>query len=235
MKNIDIEDYSKYGQFYADEMPELMLKYFKASNCKNFLDFGCGDGALLYALDQKGYFNDKNVYAIDLSKNRIELAKKINKDFICFVDDACNIKNIKENSVDFLASIQLIEHVENDKKMIGEIEKLLVHSGTAYIATVFKKWYGWYFYRCNGKWALDPSHVREYAKDSRLLDILKKYNFDILENKKTLIYRPMADFILKRFGFKKNIFAGSRFFRAMRIFKIPVPGYYNWEIICRKK
>jgi len=58
---------------------------------------------LLYALNKKRYFNDKLVYAVDLFENRINLVKKINKNFKCFVGDACNIP-LEDNTIDFLVS-----------------------------------------------------------------------------------------------------------------------------------
>jgi len=232
---MDIEEYSKYRQFYSEDAPELLLKYLNRANWNSFLDLGCGDGSLLYALNKKGYFDGKIVYAIDLSESRINLVKKINKDFICFVGDACNIKNIKDNSIDFLVSTQLIEHVQNDEMMIKEIKRALTENGIIYISTVFKKWYGWYFYRCNGKWVLDPTHLSEYTKDSQLLDIFRQHGFEIIENKKTITQRPVVDFIFKRLGVNRYIFINNPFLKLIRNLKVPIFGYYNWEIVCKNK
>jgi len=231
---MDIEEYSKYIQFYIEETPKLLLEYINKVDWNSLLDLGCGDGSLLYALNKKGYFNGKIVYAVDLSQNRINLVKKINKNFICFVGDACNIKNIKDNSIDFLVSTQLIEHVQNDEMMIKEIKRVLTKNGVIYLSTVFKKWYGWYFYRCNGKWVLDPTHLREYTKNNQLFDIFSKYDFEIIENKKTVTQRPVIDFISKRFGVSRNMFADNYFLGLIKKLNIPIFGYYNWEIVCRK-
>jgi 2-polyprenyl-3-methyl-5-hydroxy-6-metoxy-1,4-benzoquinol methylase len=231
---MDIEEYSKYKQFFTDEIPDLLLNELNNTEWKTYLDLGCGDGSLLYALDKKGYFAGKTVFAVDLSENRINLVKKINKDFICFVDNACNIKNIKDNSIDFLVSSQLIEHVSDDEKMIKEIARVLRKNGTAYISTVFKKWYGWYFYRCNGKWTLDPTHVREYTKEGQLFDFLDKYNFEVVKNEKTIVKHPLINFFLKRLGAGRQAYNNS-FLRPFKNLKVPVPGYYKWEIICKKK
>jgi 2-polyprenyl-3-methyl-5-hydroxy-6-metoxy-1,4-benzoquinol methylase len=234
-----LDDYSKRIQFYTEEIPELLLKYIEMVNWKTYLDLGCGDGSLLYALNKKGYFNNKIVYAIDLSEKRINFVKKINKEFICFIDDACNLQNIKDNSVDFLVSTQLIEHVPDDKDMIKEINRVLNKNGIVYLSTVFKKWYGWYFYRCNDKWTLDPTHMREYTQDNQLFDFFGEYDLEVIENKKTLVWRPLIDFVFRRVIFriispKRNVFE-NRFLRIVRNIKLPILGYYCWEIICRKK
>lgn len=231
---MDIEEYSKYKYFYAGEPPKLLCEYLKNTKWDNFMDLGCGDGFLLYNLNKANFFDKKNVYAVDLSKNRIDLAKNINKNFIYLVEDACNIKAIKDKSIDFLTSIQLIEHVEDDKALIEEMQRVLSRGGIAYVATIYKKWYGWYFYRCRGKWTIDPTHLREYTKDSQLLDIFKNCGFEVLENRKNLTWRPIIDFIFKRLGFDKNVFLRNPFLQKIRSFQVPVPGYYNWEILCRK-
>ncbi len=232
---MNIEEYSKYKQFYTEEISGLLLKYLDKNNWNNYLDLGCGDGALLHALNEKGYFNGKIVYAVDLSANRINLVRKINENFKCFVADACNVPQIKEGAIDFLISSQVIEHVNNDENMIKEAYRTLKTGGVLYISTVFKKWYGWYFYKCNGKWALDPTHLREYNKDDQLLSILNKNNFDILENKKTLTSRSILDIILKRTKVGRDFFIKHPSLQIIRKINIPILGYYNWEIVCKKK
>ena len=236
---MDIKDYSKHIQFYTEDIPKLLLKFLNKVNWKSYLDLGCGDGSLLYTLNKKGYFKNKLVYAIDLSEDRINLVKKINKDFRCFVDDACNIQNIKDNSINFLVSSQLIEHVANAEDMVKEISRVLDKNCIVYLSTIFKKCYAWYFYRCNGKWTLDPTHLREYTQDNQLLDIFRKYGFEILENKKSLTSRPVIDFVFRRIvfriiGVRRNVF-NNRFLKLLRNLKVPIPGYYYWEIVCEKK
>lgn len=234
---MDVEEYSKYIQFYSDEIPELLVKYLNKVHWKIFLDLGCGDGALLYALNKKGYFESKIVYAIDLSESRISLAKRIDKDFRCFVDDACNIQNIKDNSIDFLVSIQVVEHVTNDEAMVREISRVLKKSGTVYLSTVFKKWYGWFYKRCNGKWTVDYTHLREYTKDNQLLDQFRKYNLELLETKKSLFSLSITDAIFKKIfrrSTRRDVY-NNRFLRFLRNFRVPIIGYQEWEMICKKE
>ena len=74
---MDIEDYSKIApQYYSGDIPELLEYYLKRSAWNSLLDCGCGDGSLLYALNAKKYFENKQIYAVDLSRNRINLVKK---------------------------------------------------------------------------------------------------------------------------------------------------------------
>jgi 2-polyprenyl-3-methyl-5-hydroxy-6-metoxy-1,4-benzoquinol methylase len=231
---MDIEEYSKIKHFYTGVIPELLARYLDKNTWKSFLDVGCGDGSLLYALNKKGYFNDKNVYAIDLSKNRIDLCKKINQNFRCFVNSAGDMKAINDDSINFLVSTQVIEHVQSDDELIKELARVLEkNNNIVYLSTVFKKWYGWYFYRCNKKWTLDPTHLREYTKDNQLLDIFKKYDFEIIECKKSLLWFTISYFFMRRMHYKSNRI-NNPFLKFISLFKVPIIGYYNWEIICSK-
>lgn len=228
---MDFEKYSKSStHFYSEKIPPILLKFIKNVKWDSYIDLGCGDGPLLYALNNKGFFDGKKVYAVDLSEFRINNVKKINKNFICYTFDICNLKDIKDGSIDFVTTTQVIEHVEDDEAMIKEIRRILNSNGIVYLSTVFKKRYAWYFYRCNGKWTLDPTHVREYTRDSQLLDIINDNGFKIIYSNKSLIKMPVIDFILRKIGSKRNVFQNS-FLTYLRKICIPIFGYYNWEII----
>jgi 2-polyprenyl-3-methyl-5-hydroxy-6-metoxy-1,4-benzoquinol methylase len=230
---MDIEEYSRFTHFYTNEIPDLLQRSLDINRWASFLDVGCGDGALIYALDRRGYFKFKTVYAIDLSQKRIEAAEKVNSTFKFFCDDACNMRNIRDATIDFLVANQVIEHVRDDEMMIKEIGRVLVKHGTVYLSTVFRKPYGWYFYRCNGKWVLDPTHLREYEEDAQLLGKFLEYDFRILENVKSIVKFPLLDFVLREIHSKRTVFE-NRLLRLLRKVVIPIPGYYKWEILLRK-
>ena len=97
--------------------------------------------------------------------------------------------------------------------------------------TIFKKWYGWYFYRCNGKWTLDPTHVREYTKESQLIEKLVSAGLKISMESKVQDGRPVMDSILRRIGAPRDIY-NNKFLKALRSVRVPIPGYYIWEIVC---
>jgi len=232
---MDAEEYSKHKQFYSGDVPKLLSEYINEVDWKNYLDLGCGDGSLLFALNKKGYFNNKVVYAVDLSENRINLVKKINKDFICFVGDACNIKNIEDGSIDFLTSSQLIEHVSNDGDLAEEIYRILKKNGIVYLSTIFKKWYGWYFYRNNNQWMLDPTHLREYKSDFELLSLFDENKFEVLENRKSSLFFPIIDSLARKLRINNKKLCDNKLLSLLRKIKRPVLGYYVWEIVLKKK
>lgn len=231
-----ITDYADYlPQYYGIVVPTLLRKYLDSTQSKALLDCGCGDGALLHALKQQGYFYGKQIYGVDVSPKSIGLVKKIDKKIQAFVDSAEILKSIKSNSIDFLVSTHVVEHVD-DKKMLKAVERVVKKDGIVYLGTVFKKWYGWYYNRRDGKWVMDVTHLREYTSDEQLMSLINKEKFRVLEVKKSLIFFPVVDFIARRLFVKnRKLFSENSILEFIRGLKVPVPGYYNWEVVLQKR
>ena len=211
----------------------MLSRLLQANAWKSCLDVGCGDGSLLHALNKSGYLKDKSVYALDMSKNRLSLVSEVDRDIACVVGNASD-SPIKAGSIDFLISTQVIEHVRDDGDMIKDLHRVLAGNGTLYLSTVFKKWYGWYFYRCNGRWTLDPTHLREYTHDNQLLEKFRDQGFEILHSVKTRDTRPLADAVLRRIRAPRGVY-DNRVLKLLRHLRLPIFGYYIWEIVCRKQ
>ncbi len=108
---------------------------------------------------------------------------------------------------DFITCTQVIEHIEDEDIAIDNLSRALKRGGILYLTTVYKKWYGWYFYKnSEGKWVIDPTHVREYTSDDQLLPKLASNGLKIIKEEKKLFWFPITDFILKRVGFKNDIY-----------------------------
>jgi ubiquinone/menaquinone biosynthesis C-methylase UbiE len=228
---VDIEEYSKYSHIYSDQIPSSILDLVQNKEWNTMLDLGCGDGSHLYALNKRGLTEGKIVYAVDLSENRVNRAKSIDQNYRCYVDDACNLKNIPSESIDLLISYQVIEHVDDDEIMVQEIRRVLRKGGTAFISTVFKKRWAWYFYRCNQKWTLDPTHVREYVNEADLLDLVRKHGMVVEKQSKETFQLSPAVFLLRKLNVSEK--SSPTAVKLLDI-KVPVMGYYIWDIICKK-
>jgi len=229
----NMEEYSKRTHFYVDEIPPVLSALLDEEDWQDCADLGCGDGALISAMYNRGYLENKRLYAVDISESRIDSVRTVSPDIICVIGDASDTQ-MKDGCLDFLISTQVIEHVDNDYDMVKEMRRLLKNNGTLYLTTIIKKWYGWYFYRCNGKWTLDPTHVREYSQENQLIDILRGHGFEILVNKKTLESRPLLDAVLRRVHAPKDVYKYS-LLKPLRKVRIPIPGYYQWELVCQIK
>ena len=230
---LGIEEYAKRTQFYIVDIPEKLLNLARGGNWATFLDAGCGDGVLLNAMENSGLLRDKEVFAVDLSETRISRVREINRKYRCFVEDVCDMKSIPDSSIDLLASQMVIEHVASDEEMTSELYRVLRPGGNIYLTTVFKKSFAWYRYRNNGQWVLDPTHAREYNDDSQLIDLLRKAGFEIIASIKTGIAYPLTDLLLRRIRADQKAYS-SRFLRIARRLRIPILGYYSWEILASK-
>lgn len=229
---MNIEEYSKIApQYFADEAPLLVVKLLKQNVFDRILDCGCGDGSLLYYINKYELGKKAEVNAIDLSKKRVAIAKKISKKFRVRVDSAETLKTVKTASIDFFISEQVIEHVD-DKKMVNTMYRVTKKDGIAYLSTVFKKWYGWYFYHNEIGWVLDPTHLREYRNDEQLFRLFKG-KFRIVDTSKTLQWFPVVDFFAKRFG-RLDRNRNTWMWKVARLIRVPILGYYNWEIVLER-
>jgi len=230
---MDIEEYARNRHFYEDDVPPLLERELANRSWRRYADLGCGDGTLLLALKKRGYFRGREVHALDLSRTRIDRVRALCPEFDANVGSAQDLQAFPDGSLDFVVSTQVIEHVPDDQKMISEIARVLAPGGTAYVTTVHKKWYGWYFYRCNGRWVIDPTHLREYRNDAELLRERAPAGLQVAENRKTQLFFPVADFFLRRLGTGDRLYS-SAWVRTIRRMRIPIPGYYTWELVFHK-
>lgn len=232
----NIKDYSDYSfQYYDQTIPPLLVQLLLITPYKTILDLGCGDGALLDALKNRGFLKNKSVYAVDLSPKSIKMVKKIDRSIHAFVDNVEELRTLKKTSIDFLISTTVIEHVD-DKGMLRAMHRVLKTNSLAYVTTVYKKWYGWYFYKRNEKWVLDITHLREYTTDKELFGLVDKNKYEIIDSQKTQMWFPVIDFFARKLKFSdRNTFMKYPILRILRMVKVPIIGYYEWEIVLRKR
>lgn len=102
---------------------EYVLPYLKMSH--NVVDLGCGTGwntklASLYC---------SHIFGIDISRDAIEYAKKINDsgNITWLHINMYKLENIKTNSIDFVMSIAAVEHItaENMETLFFEVNRIL--------------------------------------------------------------------------------------------------------------
>ncbi len=236
----DFEKYSKENiHFYNSLAPKILADLIKKTNPISIADFGCGDGAILYDLGRIGLLeNTKEIFAVDLSEERIRRIKdnfNFNVKTIC--SSADDVKTIRDESVDLAICTQVIEHVPNEQRLLGEIRRTLKPGGFMYISSVVKKWYGWYFYRANGKWVLDPTHLREYSSAGQFCDLISDSEFKI-NSFKLSIFRPSVGNALRRLFIKSGLLKednkSGKIYNLISKLKIPIPGYYIMEVIAQK-
>lgn len=204
----DANQYATQKPYFVDKstptetvLGPLFTKSVCGKTFSSVIDLGCGDGWQVEAMvTNKIISNQTKIFLNDLSKTRLERAKqKLPKNYnvTTHLHSSDDLKAINTNSIELAYSSQVIEHVPDDARMCREIFRILTPKGTFYISSIIKSWYGWYFHRCNGKWTLDETHVREYASEEEFTKIILKSGLHILETDTRKVVFPLKD-ILKR-------------------------------------
>ncbi|MEK6959526.1 MAG: class I SAM-dependent methyltransferase [Nanoarchaeota archaeon] len=232
---MDIEEYSDYAvQYYDERLSPLVIPYLKLKGTKTVLDCGCGDGNFLNSMKLKGFLKQRKVYAVDLSKKRIDAVKKIDKSIIAFVDSVEDLGKIKKNSVDLIVSMQVIEHVD-DSKMISQLSRVSKKGAHVYIATIFKSGLSIPLFFNNGEWVIDPTHSREYSDEKTLVSLFEKKGFELVEQKKERLKVTIAYPLFVLASKDLRLFEKNTLARNLEKLKVPVPGYHVWELVFKKK
>jgi 2-polyprenyl-3-methyl-5-hydroxy-6-metoxy-1,4-benzoquinol methylase len=236
------EEYSKtFLHFYSEDIPPLVSQYFRPGD-STLVDMGAGDGALLVALMRHGYFsNPQHITAVELSPERCERLKRY-LDINVYRSDVTEATGIPPSSQDYVICTQVIEHVD-EKKLLTEIKRVLKDGGILYIASLTRRWYSWWYYRtADGKWAIDPTHLREYESSEQFKKVISDGGFEVLELRATPLRLSVIEFLLRRLivpVFKPSsvhdFFLKHPFFDALRRHvTIRPPGYDIVEVVARK-
>lgn len=206
----------EYAIAHPKELPAKISPYIlkQLENLKQgskILDIGCAEGATIKYLHSL-YGKKFNYVGVDLSKERISVAKSKNIPNAQFI--VSNGEDIPLNDHDYNCVLcsQLLEHVEDENQLISEIHRLLKKSGIFQIDTVFKKKWAWYFYRAPIGWAIDPTHLREYTDIDVVKNLIEKQGLTIKE-----AYTEKDSRNLKQIG--------------LMDLELPVPGYYTLFIV----
>ena len=199
-------------------------------------DLGCGDGAVLAGLQQRGLLAEGS-FAVDLSPERVEAAKRSVPGVVGVVASA-SASTLETESVDGVVCSSVIEHMPDDEALAPEIARILRPGGWWYVTTVFRSSRSWWIYRVDGSWALDPTHVREYRSKAEVLDVLAHPQLAVDETRIGRYWYPVSDLFLRALAMARVISheKSASFYRGhprltwLRALAIPPPGYYMIEV-----
>ena len=107
---------------------KLINEHFPKSKDINILEIGCGYGAFGYFIQEAGY---KNYIGIDGSEEQVEEAKRLGIN-IKLENLVEYLKNAKDNSLDLLIAIDVIEHFTKEElsDLVDEFYRVLKKDGT---------------------------------------------------------------------------------------------------------
>jgi 2-polyprenyl-3-methyl-5-hydroxy-6-metoxy-1,4-benzoquinol methylase len=197
---MDFERYSRDAvHFLSLEVPELLREAVeRAPDGFTLVDLGCGDGNLVYALGHSGLLERAGeVIGVDLSPQRIERFEAFTAGR-GIVRPAEDVPEIDAGRVDVLVCTMVIEHVGDDAGLMAEVARQLRPGGRAYLSTVFKKPGAWYFRRSpDGRWVLDPTHVREYESAEAVGELARSAGLTVERERIARLRPPLVHPLLR--------------------------------------
>jgi SAM-dependent methyltransferase len=235
----DLDRYSRtHPHFLVDELPSLLSRVARRGV---IADLGAGDGRLLYALSRRHLV--EKAYVVDLSPERVAAAIALSPELVGVVADATSVAEIPDGSVDGVIASQLIEHLPDDRLLAPEIARLLRPGGWWYVGSVLRSKRAWWIYRVDGRWRLDPTHVREYESIDDFVEVLDERELVTELVETTPLRFPLADLALRSFAYARLIppdhigalYSRSRRLKQLRRVRMRIPGFWLVEAAGRRR
>lgn len=164
-------DWNEYAVTYRQieregRVPPLLAAYMTGRS-GTLLDVGCGEGDLLGRLATE--FPLWRLTGFEVSLFRADIARQRGHQVQVDVGG-----EIPEGEYDLIVSAHVIEHVEDDIDHARRLAALIAPGGHIYVETPMRLPGAWYFRRSpQGRWVLDPTHVREYRSVDALITALE--------------------------------------------------------------
>jgi ubiquinone/menaquinone biosynthesis C-methylase UbiE len=214
--------------FDVERLPPLLRRALPTGPLA-LADLGCGDGPMFAALAVAGFIDEtRPVYAVDLEPARLAHVSERFPWIQTVVASAEDVPEIAEGSLDAVISTMVMEHVPDENAYLAEIRRILRTGGRAYVTTVFKKRWAWYFRKRDGESVLDTSHLREYTDLDSFRALVEAAGLRIVALERRLLWFPLLDPLLFRVG--RGLRSRPRARRMLRAAKVPIPGYYSLEL-----
>ena len=222
--------------FDVRRLPRLLERHLPPGPLA-LADLGCGDGPLFAALERDGFISESRpVYAVDLDPKRLGRVSARFPWIATVAAPADAVRTIRDGSLDVVCSTMVMEHVPNERSYLGEIRRILRPGGLAYVTTVYKKPWAWYFRKRDGGSVLDASHLREYTNVAAFARLVTEDGrLRLLALERRLLWFPLLDPILFRvWGRAPELVRRPGLLRGLRAPRVPIPGYYSLEVVLER-
>ena len=146
------------------------------------LDLGCGAGFLSNALSERGY----RVTGIDSTVENLEVARRYDRSRLAEyrVADACALP-FADDSYDVVCAMDVLEHVEEPARLIGEASRVLAPSGLFFFHTFSRNWLANLIVIQGVKWFVrnaphDLHVLRLFLKPEEVNQMLRDHGLELL-------------------------------------------------------
>lgn len=219
-----------YEEFHRDEIMNTTEQFMQQERCDclrsllkdvngNVLIIGCGSRDEMSILNKK-----REGIGVDISEIAIKKSRKKYPGFKYCVSDATKLP-LRENSFGCVVCSEVIEHINDDEKLLSEVRRILKNGGIFIITT--PNWISWYglFRRMAEKILSKP-----FTSGNQPID---NWTTSHILMKKLMMH-----------GFNINLFTGIWYYPPTGKGKIQFPSFityplfknlYPLEIFCRKK
>ncbi len=221
--------------FDVDMLPSLLRAHLPPGPLA-LVDLGCGDGPHFAVLQRVGAIAPaKAVYAVDLAADRLARVKARFGYITTVAAPVDAVPQIADGALDFVISTMVMEHVPDERKYLDEIRRVLRPGGRAYITTVYKEPWAWYFRKRDGQCVLDTSHLREYTDLAAFRALLTESGrFNVVAMETPRLWFPLLDPVLFRVARSGSSWARPGVLRALRAAKVPIPGYHSLDVVVQR-
>ena len=226
------EKYTETALHFESALPALLERFLPAGPLA-LADLGCGDGPLFRTLADGGFISSgRPVYAVDLDAARLARVSARFPWITTVVSSAESVPEIADGALDFICSTMVMEHVPDELAYLREIRRVLRPGGRAYVTTVFKRPWAWYFRKRDGESVLDTSHLREYTDLAAFRALVTSCGLRILALERRQLWFPLLDPLLFRVGHRVPGLTSRRtLLRGLRAPRVPIAGYYSLELV----
>ena len=167
------------SKIFLKKRMEIIQKYLKEDNNATVVDVGCGSGEFANIL--KKYYG--NVIGIDISDKMINFARKNSEKNITFQINECTNISLKDNSVDYIFALGLLDYVENLQNVFFEFKRILKKKGKI-IITIPKNPSLFVPFRWSNKLRyilFDAPPVVNAISKNALISLIKNNNLELKE------------------------------------------------------
>lgn len=116
----------------------IILENLHLKDGEKILDLGCGRGFYIKIISQ--LYRNVEIFGIDNNTKYVEIARKLNKNVI--LGDAGDLP-FPNSCFDRVVCSEVLEHINDDNKVISEIHRVLKNKGFALISVPNKKYPFW--------------------------------------------------------------------------------------------